>query len=69
MYLKGLEKMKTIGMLGGMSWESTQVYYKLVNEEIRKRLGKLHSAKIILYSLDFEEIEMLQHKGDWDATE
>jgi amino-acid racemase len=61
--------MKTIGMLGGMSWESTQVYYKLVNEEIRKRLGKLHSAKIILYSLDFEEIEMLQHKGDWDATE
>lgn len=66
---KGLGKVKTIGMLGGMSWESTQVYYRLVNEEIRKRLGKLHSAKIILYSLDFEEIEMLQHKGDWDATE
>ncbi len=60
--------MKKIGMLGGMSWESTSTYYKLLNEEIKNRLGGLHSAKIILSSVDFEEIEKLQHLGLWDET-
>jgi len=60
--------MKTIGMLGGMSWESTLSYYKIINEETKKRLGKLHSAKIAMVSVDFEPIEVLQHKGDWDRT-
>ena len=60
--------MKTIGMLGGMSWESTLSYYKAVNEGIKAELGGLHSAKICLYSVDFAEIETLQHKGQWDET-
>lgn len=60
--------MKTTGMLGGMSWESTQTYYRLLNEGIRRELGGLHSARIILNSLDFAEIESLQHQGDWDRT-
>ncbi len=58
--------MKTIGLLGGMSWESTMEYYKLINEEVRNKLGQLHSAKIILNSVDFEPIEKLQHFGRWD---
>lgn len=60
--------MKKIGMLGGMSWESTSTYYKLLNEEIKNRLGGLHSAKIILSSVDFEEIEKFQHSSLWDET-
>lgn len=60
--------MKTIGLLGGMSWESTQSYYRLINEGIKARLGGLHSARLILYSVDFAEIEQLQHQGDWEAT-
>ena len=60
--------MKTIGLLGGMSWESTQTYYRLLNEGVKTRLGGLHSAKIVLYSVDFADIEALQHKGDWGAT-
>jgi aspartate racemase len=60
--------MKTIGLLGGMSWESTETYYRLINEGVKQRLGGLHSAKICLYSVDFEEIEQLQHTGDWPAT-
>ena len=60
--------MKTIGLLGGMSWESTQTYYRLINEGVKSRLGGLHSAKLVLYSVDFAEIEALQHKGDWPAT-
>jgi aspartate racemase len=60
--------MKTIGMLGGMSWESTSSYYRFVNEGIKQRLGGLHSARICLYSVDFDEIEQLQHAGDWAAT-
>ncbi len=60
--------MKKIGMLGGMSWESSATYYKLLNEEIKKRLGGLHSAKIILSSVDFEEIEKFQHSSLWDET-
>ena len=51
-----------------MSWESTQTYYRLINEGIKSRLGGLHSAKLVLFSVDFAEIEALQHKGDWPAT-
>ncbi len=60
--------MKTIGMLGGMSWESTLSYYRAVNEGVKEALGGLHSAKVILYSVDFAEIETLQHRGDWEKT-
>ena len=60
--------MKTIGLIGGMSWESTQFYYRQINEGVRQRLGGLHSAKILLNSVDFAPIEELQHAGDWDAT-
>jgi len=60
--------MKTIGMLGGMSWESTALYYREINERIKEKLGALHSAEIILNSVDFEKIERLQQKGDWEAT-
>lgn len=60
--------MKTIGLIGGMSWESTVPYYRQINEAVKQRLGGLHSAKIILYSVDFHEIERLQHAGDWDAA-
>ena len=60
--------MKTIGLLGGMSWESTALYYKSINEGIKAKLGGLHSAKISLYSVNFEEIEKLQHQGNWDET-
>ena len=58
--------MKTIGLLGGMSWESTQTYYKLINEGVRDRLGGLHSAQLVLYSVDFEPIERLQNADRWD---
>jgi len=58
--------MKTIGLLGGMSWESTVPYYRTINETIRGRLGGLHSARIVLYSVDFHEIEAAQHAGRWD---
>lgn len=60
--------MKTIGLIGGMSWESTIPYYRQLNEIIKQRLGGLHSAKLILYSVDFYEIEQLQRAGDWDAA-
>ncbi|MCH7815671.1 MAG: aspartate/glutamate racemase family protein [Proteobacteria bacterium] len=60
--------MKTIGMLGGMSWQSTSSYYRALNEGIKTRLGGLHSAKICMVSVDFDEIEKLQHAQDWDAT-
>lgn len=60
--------MKTIGLLGGMSWESTVSYYQIINEAVRSALGGLHSAKILLYSVDFEEIEKLQHAGRWAET-
>lgn len=60
--------MKTIGLLGGMSWESTAGYYKALNEGVKARLGGLHSAKICLYSVNFHEIEKLQHQARWDKT-
>lgn len=60
--------MKTIGLLGGMSWESTQDYYRRINEKVKQSLGGLHSAQLVLYSVDFAPIEQLQHQGDWDGT-
>lgn len=57
--------MKIIGLIGGMSWESTIPYYKIINEEIKTKLGGLHSAKIILYSVDFDEIKKCQSCGNW----
>lgn len=60
--------METIGLLGGMSWESTALYYRLINQTVRERLGGLHSARLLLYSVDFAEIESLQHAGDWDGA-
>lgn len=60
--------MKTIGLLGGMSWESTLSYYKSINEGVKEKLGGLNSAKICMYSVNFEEIEKLQHSGHWNET-
>lgn len=60
--------MKTIGLIGGMSWESTVHYYREINETIKARLGGLHSAKLILYSVDFHEIEQMQRSGDWETA-
>ena len=69
LYLKFLEgKLKTIGMLGGMSWESTASYYKAINEGVNNELGGLNSAKICLYNVNFDEIEKLQHQGKWSET-
>jgi aspartate racemase len=60
--------MRTIGMIGGMSWESSLLYYRLINQDVNKRLGDLHSAKIILNSIDFAPLEQLQQQGDWQAA-
>ncbi|MCV0026942.1 MULTISPECIES: aspartate/glutamate racemase family protein [Bacillus] len=60
--------MKTIGLIGGMSWESSAEYYRIINEEIKKKLGGLHSAKCLLYSVDFKEIEHYQSVGAWDKA-
>ena len=60
--------MKTIGLIGGMSWESTVPYYRQINEAVKARLGGLHSARIVLYSVDFHEIERLQQAGDWSMA-
>jgi len=60
--------MKTIGLLGGMSWESTVLYYQLLNEGVRKQLGGLHSAKILMHSVDFAEIEQFQVNGEWQRA-
>lgn len=60
--------MKTIGLIGGMSWESSAEYYRIINEEVRNRLGGLHSAKCLLYSVDFDEIERMQRQNEWDKA-
>ncbi len=60
--------MKTIGLIGGMSWESTVTYYQVLNNVIKEKLGGLHSAKCLLYSLDFHEIEKCQSTGEWEAS-
>ena len=60
--------MRTIGLIGGMSWESSSEYYRIVNEAVKARLGGLHSAQVLLYSVDFAPIEALQHAGEWDRA-
>jgi len=60
--------MKTIGLIGGMSWQSSALYYRLINQGIKQRLGGLHSAQLLMYSVDFAPIEALQHTGDWDGA-
>ena len=60
--------MKTIGLLGGMSWESTALYYRLINQGVKRQLGGLHSARIAMVSVDFHPIEELQHSGQWEQT-
>ncbi|MFQ5722826.1 MAG: aspartate/glutamate racemase family protein, partial [Candidatus Aminicenantales bacterium] len=60
--------MKTIGMIGGMSWESSLEYYRIINQTVNKKLGGFHSAKIVIYSVDFQEIEKLQHQGNWSQA-
>jgi len=60
--------LKTIGLIGGMSWESTVTYYKIINETVKEKLGGLHSAKCILYSVDFQEIEECQANGNWEKS-
>ncbi|MHC1653924.1 aspartate/glutamate racemase family protein [Stenotrophomonas maltophilia] len=59
--------MKTLGLIGGMSWESSAQYYRLINEEVRQRLGGAHSAQLLLWSVDFAGIKQLQHEGDWNT--
>ncbi len=60
--------MRKIGLLGGMSWESTALYYRLVNEDVRERLGGFHSARLVMSSVDFAEIEAMQVAGDWEGA-
>ncbi|MPW35363.1 aspartate/glutamate racemase family protein [Vibrio sp. B1Z05] len=60
--------MRTLGLIGGMSWESTQTYYQLLNTQVKQRLGGLNSAKLVLFSVNFAQIEELQRQGDWDAA-
>jgi aspartate racemase len=68
MFELGAKNMKTIGLIGGTSWESTQEYYRIINEEVKKKLGGLHSAKIVLYSVDFEEIINFEKQEKWDGV-
>jgi aspartate racemase len=60
--------MKTIGLIGGMSWESSLLYYRLINQGVQQRLGGLHSAELLMHSVDFAPIENLQHTGDWEGA-
>ncbi|MDH3218494.1 MAG: aspartate/glutamate racemase family protein [Gammaproteobacteria bacterium] len=60
--------MKTIGLIGGMSWESSALYYRLINDAVNRRLGGLHSARMLLFSVDFAPVEALQHAGDWNGA-
>lgn len=64
----GRNEMKTIGLIGGMSWESTVTYYEIINRTIKEKLGGLHSGKLVLFSVDFQEIEECQAKGEWDKS-
>ena len=59
-------KMKTIGLIGGMSWESTTLYYQIINRGIQQKLGGVHSCKSLMYSFDFAEVAKLQRDGEWD---
>jgi hypothetical protein len=62
-----MPKQAVIGLIGGMSWESSAEYYRIINQEVRRRLGGVHSARALMWSVDFGEIEHLQHRGDWDS--
>jgi aspartate racemase len=62
------QEMQTIGLIGGMSWESTAVYYRMLNEQVRGRLGGFHSAEILMRSVDFDDIVNLQKQGRWDEA-
>lgn len=62
-----MQQQAVIGLIGGMSWESSAEYYRIINREVRRRLGGVHSARSLMWSVDFGEIERLQHHGDWDA--
>jgi aspartate racemase len=62
-----MHQQAVIGLIGGMSWESSAEYYRIINREVRRRLGGVHSARSLMWSVDFGEIERLQHQGDWDA--
>ena len=64
----GIENMKVIGMIGGMSWESTAEYYRIINETVKERMGGHNSAKVLLYSVNFDEIESLQRAGEWQES-
>src|SRR5258708_34615900 len=61
-----MRQQAVIGLIGGMSWESSAEYYRIINREVRNRLGGVHSARSLMWSVDFGEIERLQHQGDWD---
>src|SRR6266850_311982 len=61
-----MREQAVIGLIGGMSWESSAEYYRIINREVRSRLGGVHSARSLMWSVDFGEIERLQHQGDWD---
>ena len=63
--LEKIQTMKTIGLIGGMSWESSVVYYQIINRTVKEKLGGVHSCHCLMYSVDFGEIAALQHKGDW----
>ena len=60
--------MKMIGLIGGMSWESTALYYRIINEQVKQQLGGLHSARSLMYSVDFQQIEKLQVAGEWQQA-
>ena len=62
-----MPKQAIIGLIGGMSWESSAEYYRIINREVRRRLGGVHSARTLMWSVDFGEIERLQHRGDWES--
>jgi aspartate racemase len=62
-----MHQQAVIGLIGGMSWESSAEYYRIINREVRRRLGGVHSARTLMWSVDFGEIERLQHDGDWDT--
>jgi len=62
-----MHQQAVIGLIGGMSWESSAEYYRIINREVRRRLGGVHSARSLMWSVDFGEIERLQHDGDWDT--
>ena len=57
--------MKTIGLVGGMSWESTAEYYRIINQRVKEKAGGFHSGKIVMFSVDFDEVESRQHRGEW----